>query len=424
MREKIPLLLMITVAFLITGNLIGAGILGLPVDTGLAGFIPSLLGMLVIAGAMFFTAVVIGNEAADKRDESFNYPSLYHKYLGSMGKWIAILANVLILYGLLTAYLTGATAIITSLFPALSSKVWVMLSFFIIISWLTISNMTALRKYNAVLMVLLWASFAVIVFMSETHVRLERFAYRDWGFLPVAIPIIVTSFHFHNIIPNVYHGLKWNRSVAWKAMLAGMIIGYIMNALWIQVAIGALPLSGGENSILEAFKHNLPATVPLANLINSSVFVTCSLLFALLAISTSYLANGTGLLGFINDLTTNHFKKSSRLLTVVLTCGPPLIISLIYPNIFLKALDVVGGVGIVILFGILPSIIAIIKPRSRGMRVIGFLVLILFSASLILELGQQSGLLKIHPHVEHLKPHYPHHPRHEGGMIVDMDVNK
>ena len=41
--------------FLITGNLVGAGILALPVKTGLGGFVPSLLGMAVVGTAMFFT---------------------------------------------------------------------------------------------------------------------------------------------------------------------------------------------------------------------------------------------------------------------------------------------------------------------------------------------------------------------------------
>ena len=37
-----------SIAFLITGNLIGAGILALPVNTGLAGLLPALTGMVII----------------------------------------------------------------------------------------------------------------------------------------------------------------------------------------------------------------------------------------------------------------------------------------------------------------------------------------------------------------------------------------
>ncbi len=385
---------MLGVAFLITGNLIGAGILGLPIITGLAGFIPALAGMLVVGGAMFYTAIVLGKEATAVRSNTFNYPSLYRKYLGSAGKWVAILANMIILYGLLTAYLTGATTIIVNLFHFPFPKIWVMLGFFAIITTLTVTNMSVLKKYNAVLMFLLWGSFAVIVCISERYVKLERLTYEHWSYLPLAIPIIVTAFHFHNIIPTICQGLKWDSRVIWKTMLFGMIIGLVMNAVWVQVGIGALPLKEGGQSIVNAFVHNLPATVPMSTEIHSTVFGVGALLFALLAIATSYLANATGLLAFIKDLTVNYFKISSRPLVIALTFLPPLIISIVYPNIFLDALNIVGGVGIVILFGILPSMLAIIRAKTVPKRVLGAAMLILFTVFLLFQLGQQFGLIK------------------------------
>jgi len=110
-----------------------------------------------------------------------------------------------------------------------------------------------------------------------------------------------------------------------------------------------------------------------------------------------------GLLGFMHDLTDNHFKVSSRLLTVLLSFGPPLAISLVYPDIFLKALDVVGGVGIVVLFGILPCIIGIKKASGSMKRYLCVFFLLLFGLFLVLELAQEGGVLHIRPHVEYWK---------------------
>jgi len=392
---------MLGVGFLITGNLIGAGILGLPVITGLAGLIPALVAMLVVGGAMFYTAVVLGDEATAAHNNTFNYPSLYRNYLGFAGKWVAILANLLILYGLLTAYLTGATTIIVNLFHFPFAKIWVILGFFVIITTLTITNLNVIKRYNAILMLLLWGSFAVIVCISEKYVKLERLTYENWAYLPLAIPVIVTAFHFHNIIPTVCQGLKWDSRAIWKTMLFGMIIGLVMNAVWIQVGIGALPLESGKYSIVNAFVHNLPATIPMSAEIHSKVFAVGSLLFALLAIATSYLANGTGLMAFMKDLTVNYFKISNRLLVIALTFVPPLIISIIYPDIFLKALNVVGGVGIVILFGILPSMLAIIRAKTISRRALGITMFILFTLFLLFQLGQQFGLLKFKPDSAH-----------------------
>jgi tyrosine-specific transport protein len=379
---------------------VGAGILGLPINTGIDGFIPSLLAMLLFGGAMFFTATVLGREAVQKKEDDFNFPSLYQYYLGNIGKWIAILANMLILYGLLTAYLTGGTTIVAKLFHIEKYSVVVLCVIFLILTGLTVMGSNVIRKYNALLMILLWGSFAVIVFMGEEHVKPVRLLQHDWGFLPVAIPIIVTSFHFHNIIPNVCHSLEWKMSTIWKAMLAGMIIGYVMNAVWIEVGVGALPLEGSSDSIIYAFKHNIPATVPMADIIGSKLFSSFAMLFALLAIATSYIANGLGLTGFNRDLAVNFFKQSNKFFVMALTFIPPFIISLLFPNIFLKAINLVGGVGIVILFGILPCIIAFIKASSVKMKALAVVFLVLFASVFLFQMTEEFGFVKLTPKAE------------------------
>ena len=73
----------LTISFLVVGNLIGVGILALPINTGLAGLIPALGGMIVLGGAMFFTALVLAREAVESRKENFNLPSLYR----TAGTW-------------------------------------------------------------------------------------------------------------------------------------------------------------------------------------------------------------------------------------------------------------------------------------------------------------------------------------------------
>jgi tyrosine-specific transport protein len=52
-------------------------------------------------------------------------------------------------------------------------------------------------------------------------------------------------------------------------------------------------------------------------------------------------------MGFVEDLTENFSHKKSRFWTIILAFAPPLAISIIYPNVFLKAIDIVGGEGIV-----------------------------------------------------------------------------
>ncbi len=400
LQDKKQIILIITVALLVVGNLIGAGILALPIEAGLEGFVPSLLTMLIVGTAMLYSAFILGGEAAATRETTFNYPSLYQRYLGQFGKWVAILANLLILYGLLTAYLTGATSIIVNLFHIKIPPHFVMLAFFLLITAIAIGGMKTVGKYNALLTMLMFGSFALIMVLAGEHLQLQRLNFRDWPFLPIAVPVMITAFHFHNIIPNICRSLDWKASVIFKTMLIGMIIGFLMNAIWILVGIGSIPLKGGDMSIVGAFENNFPATVPMSQVISSPLFIIGSLLFALLAISTSYLANGLGLMGFIEDMLENHLNIKNKLAQLGCTFGPPLIISLFYPGIFLKAIDVVGGYGIAILFGILPSIIGIIRARSFKGRVLAVVMLALFSFVIVAEFAQESGMLKIKAEVE------------------------
>ena len=95
-------------AGLITGNLIGAGILALPVSLGVCGLAPSLILMVIYGALMFYSAEILSREAIERKNAFFDLPSLYGSYLGNWGKWAAILTNGIILYGLLIAYISAS----------------------------------------------------------------------------------------------------------------------------------------------------------------------------------------------------------------------------------------------------------------------------------------------------------------------------
>ncbi len=392
--------LVISIALLVTGNLIGAGILGIPVTAGLAGVYPSLIVMVVCMLAMFFSAVVLAEETIETGDVVFNYPSLYHKYLGTIGKWIATLANMVILYGLLVAYLAGGTSIITRLIN--NNSFWIqkaiMIVFFLAITFLTIKGIELIKKCNTILIILLWGAFFVITYTGFKHIVASRFNNINLMLLPLSVPILVTSFHFHNIIPNIAHNAKWQKKIVYPAMFTGMLIGFLLNAVWLIVGTGVLPLYKGKNSILYSYIHNIPALNPMSNIIGTKIFLLFALLFGIIAIITSYFANGLGLMGFCRDFLYNYFNIKSEIVVILVTFIPPIIIALINPNIFLKALDVVGGIGIVILFGILPCIISLLKPnKTMCFKVITVMFLIIFLSVFLYKIAHMIGIINIDP---------------------------
>jgi tyrosine-specific transport protein len=403
MERKASLMQVVSIGFLIVGNLIGAGILALPINTGLAGFFPALLGLIVTSAAMYYSAIILSREAVARQETTFNYPSLYQTYLGTAGKWVAVVANLIILYGLLTAYLTGITSIVSNLFHLSVSPVWVMLGFFTVVTLISMAGIEKIQKYIAVLVAVKCVAFVVIVFMAGSHIKTQNLTHVNWPLFTCGIPILVTAFHFHNIIPAVCETLKWNQKVISRTMLIGMTLGFLMNATWLLVGIGVLPLDDSSVGLVNAFMKNLPATIPLSMMIGSQMFMLFAMFFAMVAITTAYLANGMGLIGFMDDLTSHHLGRTSPLLSRVLAFGPPLLIALIYPDIFLKAIDFAGGFGIVTLFGILPSIIAIRKATTRTGKLLGIAMLLLFGIFFALEAAQEFGLLKISPDLEYWK---------------------
>ncbi len=385
----------VMISLLVTGNLIGAGILALPMQTGGAGLFYSFLAMILFCGAMYFSAIVLAKEAVERKEDDFNYPSLYGRYLGSAGKWLATIANLLILYGLLTAYIGGGATIIVS---AISGEAGagstlnyaVTCILFLVLSIFTAAGTGFVARYNQFLMLFLGCCFLTLVIMGTKHIELQHMLFHDVRFLPIAVPVILTAFHFHNIIPTICKDMEWDIQAISRAMLIGMLIGLIMNGIWVGVGIGVLPLTVGSNSIVSGFQHGLPATIPLGKMLGNPLFSTIAIAFSLTAICTSYAANGIGLMDFNRDL----LGKSSKTTILAATFLPPLVIALLFPTVFLKAIGVVGGVGIALLFGVLPAVISFIKNKSIYARLLALVVGLLFTAALATDLCNDFGLIK------------------------------
>ncbi|MBN1864813.1 MAG: hypothetical protein JW808_07930 [Victivallales bacterium] len=394
-------------ALLVVGNLIGAGILALPIQTGGAGVLFSVVAMAVFCGAMYFSAVTLAAEAVEARTDNFNYPSLYQRYLGTFGKWLATITNMLILYGLLTAYLSGGSAIILGAFGVADAEghrqLVTILLLFAVLSALTMCGTTIIARCNGLLMALLGATFAVIVIIGAIHIKPERELFFNIRFLPIAVPVILTSFHFHNIIPSVCRQLEWDMVAVRKSMAIGMMIGFFMNLIWVAVGIGVLPLTFGEHSVVYSYQHGLPATVPISEILQMPSFSIFAAVFALTAICTSYVANGMGLMDFNKDLLANTIGKSGKILMGLCTFLPPLLIAILFPNVFLKAIGVVGGVGIAVLFGILPAIVFLIKSKTTRGKLLALVVLTLFLSALCFDLLDDFGIIDSAVEIERIE---------------------
>lgn len=388
-------------ALLICGTTVGAGILALPIQTGLSGFLPALLGMSIAWGVMLLTGLIISARYQEIDNPEIDLLSLYEHDFGPRIRWVVIPTYLLVFYGMLVAYLSASATVLDNIIPITLPSSAFLLIFFIPSSLVILFGLKLLNRANMAMMLLLGISFLFMICLAGKSIQPSRYTYTDWKFLPSAMPILICSFAYQVIVPTVCRNLHGNRKGIRKALIVGTSLPFLLNFLWIIVVIGVLPLTGErEGTILYAFNNNSPATIPLAIELNSSLITSAGMIFSLAAIFTSFIAVGEGLRNFFRDL-FSPFNLQGNGFISALTFVPPLLIALIYPSLFLKALNLVGGVGVVVLFGIIPSFIALKKAsRSFTQRIMSYALIAIFALMLILELAQESGRLKIHPAVE------------------------
>lgn len=390
----------ITVALMVTGNLLGAGILALPINLGPSGIIPAATGIIVVWAMMLMASFILADQKELVSGEVEGLPSFFELKLGTTGKWVAVVADLVILYGVLTAYLVGTTSILVNLFE-LENSWMVTLIFFAVVAGLTSFGVVILRKCNAVIMISMVITFLILLGMVIPEVNPARALPMKWNFLPAAMPVVLTAFLYHNLIPTVCRELNQDRKAVRKAMFIGSVIGLVMNLSWTVFVFCALPMSDPESiSILHAFDLNLPATVPLSRLLDSPFFTHVGLVFAILAMTAAFMANGTALMDFLHDLGSNTFNRDNRILIWLVAFIPPLFVSLVYPDVFLVAMNIVGGIGVCIFFGILPSFL-LLKQGGTKNKILGWTMFVLFGFIFIFELGQEFGLTHIHPDLEY-----------------------
>ena len=368
---------------LIGGATIGAGILGLPIQTGIAGVIPSVFATLGIWILLTITAFIITDRFVMESDSVGDFPTVFRKDFGIVGKVLVIVGYLINYYGIMVAYLCASMSILAFLIPFQMPDWGYLMIFFIPVAGITLFGIKYVLKTNTLFMFILIISFIILCFLVGSRIDLTRYEYKNWKYFPIALPIVVNAFLFHNIIPAVCHAMDNNKSKVKISIIFGTVIACIVNITWIVVVLGALPLSdkgGGYSTatILYAFQHNQPATVPLAMALNSTTITLIGVVFSFCAIITSFVSVTVGLQGFLRDVFVSTFKIDNKILTTVAVFLPPLIISLAYPGFFLKAMGYAGGVGGLLIFGIFPCLI-LLRTGNFKKKILAAIMFLIFA---------------------------------------------
>lgn len=353
---------------LVAGCCIGAGMLGLPVLSAQAGFQPSLLIFFICWLFMLSTGLLV-LEVNLWYGGEISIITMTGRTLGKIGKGVSWLAFLFLFYSFMVAYIAASGSLIGDFIgaigfgdqhPSLGS-----LLFCLFFGGLLYLGIGAVDWFNRLLMLGLIVSYACLVVVGASHVRPELLQHHNWTAATLVIPVGIVSFGFHNLIPSLttyFHchvkPLKW-------AIILGSAIPLIIYLVWEWIILGIVPL---QNFQVALDKGEI-ATEALKNAAGVSWVVDMAQAFAFFAIVTSFLSVALSFVDFLADGLRIRKTHWGKLILILLVLAPSFACALLYPTIFLTALNAAGGFGAVILFGILPVLMV---WQGRYIQQLGF----------------------------------------------------
>lgn len=343
---------------LIAGSCIGAGMLGLPVLTATAGFQPST-ALFLIAWLFMMTTGLLLLEVNLWYTDEISLISMTERTLGTIGKWVCWGTFLFLFYSVLVAYVTASGSLFADGLLAvfgISSPAWVgSLLFTLLFGALIFYGVSAVDQVNRVLMCGLIASYLLLLYLGAPHVNRDHLQEVNWKASLLVIPPMVISFGYHNLIPSLTTYLQRHRRHLILSIVIGSLIPLAVYLVWEWLMLGIVPMEGpgGYRQILG---EGHTATHALAQTVGSSWIATAAESFAFFAIVTSFLSLSLSFVDFLSDGLGIAKDTAGKALLSTMTLAPPFALALLYPTIFLVALNYAGAFGAVILFGLLPAL--------------------------------------------------------------------
>ena len=387
---------------LIAGTCIGAAMLGLPVITGIAGFVPSTV-MFVVGWLFMMSTGLLLLEVNIWLGESTGIVSMAQKTLGRPGKIAAWALFLFLFYSLMVAYISASGALVVRGLADITGKTlpqWVGSLLFIgFFGSFVYRGTRSVDLFNRFLMLGLVVAYGILVWIGTPHVNKEYLSHHNFNYAFFSLPVVIIGFGFHNIVPTLAEYFKGDRKRLFRTVLLGSTITLLIYLLWEWIIVGTVPLEGA-GGLIEALAQGKSTTEALRATAGKSLVVSAAQYFALFALVTSFLGVALSFVDFLSDGLHVSKTRWGSLLLIALVLVPPFIFGLVYQDIFLKALQYAGGFGAVVLFGVMPALMVwnsryrckvASKPLVPGGRPVLLLIIVFAFTVVGLELAQELG---------------------------------
>lgn len=348
---------------LIAGCSVGAGMLGLPIMVGPGGFFPSCVWLILVYVFMALTGVVLAEVVLSFDKDYVNLLTLSQRTCGSTVRALVALLFTFLFYGIMIAYITGSSYLIMDFFD---KAVGVAVSFAAASTAITIlmyvvitQGVTLVDQGNRWCVLGLIICYVLLVIYSLPYVQPKSLMRSDWSVSVIALPILIISFGYHNLIASLCRYLERKKSALIKAIVVGSSIPLCAYVVWNLVILGIVPYTNAEEWKAAQMQGEMVSQV-LSSTVGIESIVDIAKGFTFFAIVTSFLPVAFSFLDFAGDALPSVHKRALGLIVLV----PPYVVSLIDHHLFLEALNYSGGFCAVVLFGILPAVMALVRKKQ------------------------------------------------------------
>lgn len=337
---------------LIIGTSIGGGMLALPVATSAGGFFWASISfiscwLIMTAGAFLIL------ECLQPLPLGSNMVSMARHYLGKPGELIIWFLYFALLYSLLGAYIAGGSDVLYNFLnqlhihiPQTLTAILYTLSFSLIIY----SGIRWVDYINRGLMFGKLGAYALLVVVILPFIHSKNFIPGELKRLLPQFSIVITSFAFASIVPSLRDYWQNDIKSLRRIILIGSIAPLFCYLLWDFVIMGTMSPQGPHRlSLLLQSSHTISELGKgLGETTHNQMISKLFDFFSGICMLTAFLSVSLGLFDFIADGFSLKKQGFQGHLTLGLTFFPPLLMVLMYPGMYLSALNYAGTICVVL----------------------------------------------------------------------------
>jgi tyrosine-specific transport protein len=343
--------------------------LALPVANAATGFWQSSAFLFVCWIFMTLGAFFI-LEANLYLPKGKNMVSMASATLGNYGLLAAWISYLFLLYTLLSAYISGGADVLNSLLDKIGLHLsdWQASCLFTLLFGLIVYGGIRYVDYanRALMFGKLAVYFLLIVFIAP-YIDVHNFQHGNMRYIGGTMMILITSFGFAIIVPNLREYFDDDIKQLKKVILIGSLIPLFCYLAWDAVIMGAIPAEGSQN--LESLMQNPHTTSALASLLSNRVqSPTISALFNFftsICMLTAFLGVSLCLYSFLADGLKLGTSGGQGVGLFLLTFVPPLLIVIYYPGAYIHALGY-AGIFCIILLLFLPALMCYFGRKNHS----------------------------------------------------------